>query len=324
MQPVTDETPNDKGAARYEEDLGVAYLAEAKGISIDAARQRLRIQNRTSLIADPARALLGDRLGEIRFDDDGYIRFTIIDMTPADIEAIGRIARETGLAEWVRTERADPVHLQTWEELRHELIRLRETRRDVLMGHPMPTLGYRRPPVEIRLAPYATDVAAALHERFGEFVALRVGVLPYPLQLNESRLRSEQPRPTINPAEIHVELDGPLNVSSGHAAKHGLNVTNNGDGELVVNTNGHLTAHIIDPTSGQIVGSYTGGQHAILIRFPIPPDNTVRIPLLVGTASFDPKLGYAIPPGSWALRCTLKLADGRSLNTPPLAFTVID
>ena len=60
----------------------------------------------------------------------------------------------------------------------------------------------------------------------------------------------------------------------------------------------------------------------MLIRFPIPSHTTARIPLLVGTASYDPHLGYALPPGTWTLRCPLSLSDRRSLTTPPLPFTI--
>lgn len=115
---------------------------------------------------------------------------------------------------------------------------------------------------------------------------------------------------------------GPLSVSSGHTATHGLNVANSGDAELLINTNGNLIADVIDPASGRIVGGYTGAQYDMLTMFRIPPATTVRVPLLVGTASFEPQLGYAVPPGAWALRCTLELGDGRTFGTPLLPFTI--
>lgn len=49
-----------------------------------------------------------------------------------------------------------------------------------------------------------------------------------------------------------------------------------------------------------------------------------KIPLLVGTASIDPALGYTVPPGDWAVRATLRMADGTQLSTPLLPLTVID
>jgi hypothetical protein len=37
-----------------------------------------------------------------------------------------------------------------------------------------------------------------------------------------------------------------------------------------------------------------------MIMFRVAPGTTERIPLLIGTASFQPELGYTVPPGSWA------------------------
>jgi hypothetical protein len=52
----------------------------------------------------------------------------------------------------------------------------------------------------------------------------------------------------------------------------------------------------------------------------------VRIPLLVGTASSRPELGYAVPPGEWGIQVTLKLGqDPRSpllRRTPILPLTI--
>lgn len=68
-----------------------------------------------------------------------------------------------------------------------------------------------------------------------------------------------------------------------------------------MNTNGNLTAAIVDPDTGAKVGGYAGAQHMPLVVFTVEPTKTVRIPLLVGTASYDPNLGYTVPPGTWQL-----------------------
>jgi hypothetical protein len=308
----------------FDNDLGVDYLVEADGISVDAARQRLYVQGHSSLVEETARARLGHRFGEIRMDDDGFVLLTIIDMTPEDVNAITLSAREAGIPDWVRTRKADPEALLAWEQVRHELLHLRATNPDALVGYPMPDPGYRHPPFQIELAAFAIDVAAALHQQFGKFVDLQVGGLSYPAdpEAYASQGPTRTPRPTIDPAAIRAELDGRLEIRSGHTTTHGLNVTNFSDVELTVNTNGHLTADVIDPQSHRVVGGYTGMPILPLVCFRISPSATVRIPLLVGTASFDPHLGYAIPAGSWALGVTLNLSDGRSLDTPALPITI--
>jgi hypothetical protein len=72
-----------------------------------------------------------------------------------------------------------------------------------------------------------------------------------------------------------------------------------------------------------VAGRYTGGQRLALVVFRVAPGKTERIPLLVGTSSYDPALGYAVPPGRWALFAVLRLEDGRRLKTPLLGVTVV-
>jgi hypothetical protein len=54
---------------------------------------------------------------------------------------------------------------------------------------------------------------------------------------------------------------------------------------------------------------------------------TERVPLLIGTDSFTPELGYILPPGSWGLQAPLDLApDPRTRPhrrlTPVLPLTI--
>jgi hypothetical protein len=66
---------------------------------------------------------------------------------------------------------------------------------------------------------------------------------------------------------------------------------------LPVATNGSLTA-VVDPKAGQVVGGFAEAQHMPLIMFRVAPGAAERTPLLIGTASFRPELGYTVPPGS--------------------------
>ena len=238
------------------------------------------------------------------------------------------IGQQCGIDGWIRSRRADPAALIAWEQLRQELVRLHDASPTVLLGWPTPQPGYRHPPFRINLTAHGADVAAALHERFGAFVELRVGALAYPLPAQRdpaAQLDRDPAASMVDPGEIHIELDGQLTIASGHTASHGLLLTNLTDTAITVNTNGQLTPQIADPVSGRIVGGYTGAQISPLIRFALPPRRQpVRIPLQVGTASYDPDLGYAIPPGEWALLATLILTDGRVLNTPLPPITITE
>lgn len=161
-----------------------------------------------------------------------------------------------------------------------------------------------------------------LHDRFGADVTLTVGRLPYPS--GEARQGIRESTTTDDPEQIGFELDGPLSVASGHHANHGLLVANRTDSQFTVYTNGLVTADVVDPRDGHVVGGHAGVQAVPLVRFLIPAGTTRQIPLLVGTAGVDREIGYAVPPGTWAVQVTLMLGDGRRIRSPALPFTVTD
>lgn len=266
--------------------------------------------------------LVGDRLAERRYDDDRGLRVTIVDLTDDDVTTITQRAAELGIAAWVRIERADPGDLANWERLRHDLLRLEDAEPKVLEQWSTPDPGYRRPPVRLVLAASAERTAADLHERYGDFVSLRVGALPYPPQPGRpGRAPRSSNLDSLDPAEVRVVLDGPLRLRTGETTTHGLIVTNLGVDEIGVHTNGHVTASVVD-ASGTVMGGFTGFEASPLVIFTIAPAASVRIPVLVATNSFDSDLGYAVPPGEWHLVAPLQLADGRELLTPPLELTI--
>lgn len=274
--------------------------------------------------------ILGSRVGERRREEDGGTLLTVIDLTEADAAAVAEAAARFDLTGWIRLQRADPAHLMAWEALRHDLMAIAREHSQVLSVHPTPNPGYRRPPVQIALTSSreALSVGADLHERYGDFVAIRVGALPYPVipdaDLTASGRGTETPRTPADPAELTLSLDGSLSVRSGDTAHHGVRLSNLGVTRLIVHTNGLITAIVVDPTTGEDVGGYVGPQIAPMVRFVVDPGQEVRIPLLVGTASWTSSLGYSVPPGAWQLVVPLDLADGRHLVSTPMDFIVTD
>jgi hypothetical protein len=130
----------------------------------------------------------------------------------------------------------------------------------------------------------------------------------------------------LDPDEIAAELDGPAVVGSGHTLRHGLLLRNRTGGELQIATNGQVTATVVDPHTGAVVGGFAGFQHLPLVIFRVAPGQTGRVPLLIGTASFTPRLGYVIPPGDWGIQATLTLGphprDSPRRRTPVLPLTI--
>ena len=222
--------------------------------------------------------------------------------------------------------------MTVWDELKVVLARLRDEQPGTLQMYPDPSHDDdRQPPFVIHLAATAADVAAELHSRFGDGVALTVGALPYPPGSPPAnpllrRHAPGSPAELLDPAQATAELDGPAVVRSGDTLHHGLLLHNHSDGEVAVPTNGQLTTAVVDPATGEVVGGFAGAQTLPLIIFRAGPGETVRIPLLTGTASFAPRLGYVVPPGEWAIEATLALGESPAgpprRRTPPLPLTI--
>ena len=200
--------------------------------------------------------------------------------------------------------------MAVWDELKVVLVRLRDEQPGPLMQYPMPEVDEgRQPPFEVRLEPWAAATAEELHRQFGDDVELTVGALAYPPGRQPPPRPAPDPPPgLLDPREITAELDGPAAVRSGHTLCHGLLVGNLTRQELTIATNGQVTAVVVDPRTGQAVGGYAGFQTLAGIFFRVAAGATERIPLLIGTASFTPELGYILPPGSWGIQVPLDLA----------------
>jgi len=218
--------------------------------------------------------------------------------------------------------------MTVWDELKVVLARLRDEQLAALMLYPMPEVDEgRQPPFVIRLAPWAAATAAELHQQFGDDVELTVGALPYPPGRQPPRPPAAGPAPDLlDPHDIAAGLDGPAVARSGHNLLHGLLLRNLTGRELQIATNGQVTATVVDPHTGDVVGGFAGFQHLPLVIFRVAPGQTGRVPLLIGTASFTPRLGYVIPPGDWGIQATLTLGphprDSPRRRTPVLPLTI--
>jgi hypothetical protein len=203
--------------------------------------------------------------------------------------------------------------MAAWDELKVVLARLCDEQPGVLMGWPNPRTDHL-PPFSIMLKPWATATAEQLHRQFGGDVELTVGALPYPPgRPPRFRPAAGLPPDLLDPQQVTAELDGPAVVRSGRTLWHGLLVGNLTRQRLTVL--GHLTAVVVDPQTGQVVGGFSGAQALSATVHRVAAGATERIPLLIGTDSFTPELGYILPPGPWGLQAPLPLS--RDLGTRP-------
>lgn len=221
--------------------------------------------------------------------------------------------------------------MTVWDELTVVLVRLREEQPGVLLGSPALELDPGRvppvPPFRIGLAPWAAATAGELHRRFGDDVQLRVGALPYPPDAQpRPRPATAPPAGLLDPREVSAELDGPAVVRSGRTVRHSLLVRNLSGRDLQIATNGGVTAAVVDPQTGEVVGGFAGWQTAPLVIFRVAAGATEPIPLLIGTASTTPRLGYVVPAGQWGIQATLTLGphprDSPRRRTPILPLTI--
>jgi hypothetical protein len=183
----------------------------------------------------------------------------------------------------------------------------------------------------VRLSLWAgqEDLAARLLARYGDAVNLTVGYLHYPdralLRFDGTPLERAMPdRPPLLPVDrAVVSVPEHLHVRSGRHRQSELEVHNRGADDIVVLTNGMVTAMVVDPETNELVGGYEGAQTMPLVRFTAPPGQSVKIPLLIGTACAVARLGYATPPGEWAIEVVLGLDEERErFLTPHLPLTV--
>jgi hypothetical protein len=216
--------------------------------------------------------------------------------------------------------------MAVWDELKVVLVRLRDEQPSALLGYPMPEVDEgRRPPFNIRLAAWATTVAKDLHEQFGPDVDLTVGAMPYPSGRQPPRRPARhEPPALLDPQELTAELEGPAIVVSGESLGHGLLLTNLTGQQIQIETNGYVTADVVDPQTGEVIGGSSMPQLLPLIVFRVEPGQTQRIPLLIATDSMTPRLGYTIPAGTWGLQVPLTLGghDAPRRRTPILPLTI--
>jgi hypothetical protein len=212
--------------------------------------------------------------------------------------------------------------MTTWDDLRFVLAQLRGEHPCPLVMYPNPR-HQGKPPLRIKLAPWAAATAETLHKRFGDYVSLTVGTLPYPPARATHRPRlPDQTADPLHPDKVPVSLDGPAVVQSGHTLRHGLLIRNRTGAALKLSTSGQVTAVVVNPGTGRVVGGYCGSQRLPLLTVRVAPGATERLPLVIGTASFTPELGYAVPAGQWGIQATLELHSGQRRLTPLMPLTI--
>jgi hypothetical protein len=189
-------------------------------------------------------------------------------------------------------------------------------------------VGVGRGRVLVVVAADQETLARTLHERFEDAVEVTVGYLAHPDPVTgdphvpQHSGSESNSLPLLSDEDVEVRASDPLIVQSGRAGRGSLHLHNRGRADIVVRTNGAVTARIVDPATGQVVGGYDGAQRAMGIDVRIAANDTVSIPLVIGTASTVRSLGYAVPPGRWAIEGLIEIVGGGLYRTPQIPILV--
>ena len=259
---------------------------------------------------------------DLRYENDPSVRIVVL-IAGDDLDAHERALR--GLVAYPDQLEVRP---SPWPRVRLEEIRA-EIQELWASGDPraVGSLGYADGKVHVELRADGEPVAQQLLARYGDAVDLTVGFLHFPdcaFPEGERPALADDHRPIpLLPDELHVSVEEDLEVKSGRNLESTLRLWNNGDHEVVTHNNGWVTARVIDPETMETVGGFSGAQTLPRVRFCAAAGESVEIPLLVGTASIIPRLGYAVPPGRWAIQATLGLGDAGVFRTPALPIAVI-
>ena len=178
------------------------------------------------------------------------------------------------------------------------------------------------PPFQLSLAAWAVEIAESITARFGNDVSLTVAALHFPDRtLAKPDQQATERLPRLS-EDVEVTLPLPLMVHSGFDERATLELHNHSDDELVIHTNGVLTARVVVPSTGEVVGGFYGPQTLPLVIFRCARGDRVSVPLLVGTTSLVPAIGYAIPPGACSVEAVVDLHGRGRFVTPRLLMTV--
>jgi hypothetical protein len=192
-----------------------------------------------------------------------------------------------------------PGHLERiGEEIRHSA-------QGALSG-----MGSSKGVLRQRLWADQANMAASLRERYGDAIAITVGQLTYPDghadEAEEIASGSKQPDVARLPDEVSLSLEAGVRIRSGSHVGSTLTIRNDSAREVVV---GKLIPSIVDLANGRVVGGYEGAITLEMRRYQVPAGSSKDVPILIGTASTRSDLGYAVPPGRWALRIVLQIGE---------------
>jgi len=192
------------------------------------------------------------------------------------------------------------------------------------------TLGIGRGIVMVRLSADQEEYAAHLRHLYGDAIDIMVGSFHFP-DMGPDPWLARVTRPAVAPSPLELalppfvvaSLEHEVSVVSGQNTRTKLLLRNTGTDDLVLNTNGMVTASVVEPATGERVGGFAGAQTVPLVRFQLAGGASVSVPMLIGTTSTKSELGYCVPAGAWAITVILNFEGMDPCITPLLPLMVL-
>jgi hypothetical protein len=152
--------------------------------------------------------------------------------------------------------------------------------------------------VEVTLRADGERAAAEIAATYGALVDIRVGIFHYPDRAVPEGFSCAD----LVPKVVALPLRGTVILESGEVRSgadfHGsVTVTNVGAQAFDFESGEPHVARVYAPATNLPIGTYSGGIGGVGRGELLQPGATISMDIIGGTASCDPAVGYAVPPG---------------------------
>ena len=186
---------------------------------------------------------------------------------------------------------------------------LEQIQRDIVAladGH-LRGVGIGAETIDVQLRADGLSIADQIHAMYGDLLTIQVGLLPYPDPTSAGSVCSALVRDVISdtPLRAVARLDS-AQVVTGQDFGGTVTITNTGPDVVEFESGDPMTALVYRRGSDAVVGTYDGGIGGVGTGGTLQAGGTIDIDVLGGTASCEPSLGYALPPGLYDVRVTVE------------------
>jgi hypothetical protein len=161
-------------------------------------------------------------------------------------------------------------------------------------------IGFGAGVIHVSLRADAIDLAAELADEYPGALELQVGLLPFPAAELPPWYDCSEPMSRLvseSPLRVTARIDSP--VHPGDDLRGGATVTNKSEEMVVFDSGDPATAVVVLAGTQTIVAMFDGAVGGVGAGGELLPGASKELGIVGGTASCDPDLGYALPPGDY-------------------------